>query len=1713
MALFLHRLVVVRGLLFVAFPAAVVTQTRILFPDEEPVPRTPLPSCNSAVLGTCLMPGPKPMSWNSAHRHCRSQDGFLLERKQLVHLDYLWNSRYQTPLEKNLTRSVGVLSWPALDNTWSGEEAIIEDFTWTALAPHGGHYQWLSRFPAFSPGLDIFVDWQESPLLTRARDCTAFNLTSNRFHRMGCDQELRFFCILQRPSVSLAIDPSEVELRVTANAKSNHNWIEVTRDEFISLSLTCTAYDVRTGAPLAKNLPVFWSKDDVYVNHNNKKIVPAHGHDPSKSNAFTWGRTDDKLLDVGTYWCETWLPRSTTRLVSNKVLVTMKSWTVLILDVHRQEGLPLNLTAATSKVKTALQLHLPHIDSYIVDPISVEQESASKSAARIVKYRFQVHFPTSLLQSVARLFISDSLGLRHLLAQNGYLSTSTASLATYCLQETRPTTRNGRVVWPLAKAGNTRPESMRCEVGDKLLPGICRWNYTHGAFLEFDASDCDRFDSCPRGHYRISNDLCVSFTSPSDWDSGLAQAYKTGHERSLLDSWTFHNSENDGRVSTYDLVKEVMKEYTGNSILWLPVRRLVPRGPLTFIGPGSSHFPYEIYQGSSLFNVSWAKDHPDNKHKCLALDVETNNLFTQSCDTNNPFISIVNISGLQRIPESNWQNKVPELITGNSACPMGWVTTTWKGDVLVCFKGYINKGNYTLSEAKSYCESIGAELPSPAVGFLDWAYRQFLYNYGVGAVWMTTERPLWLSGDDDLGMDVINWLPTTNYSLDYPVLRPDGWDREGEGITKSTVLCQKKGIERTSMEIQLHKKGDGYICVDVNEIPSSTNILRCFVNGREVKAKKAGKPRCTYSFPITVQGYYQCQKWVTMPFQLVRSKVLLHRKKKSLTFAVRMSEETQYVPAIHDSTFRNINYHGKGFDACSSEFVKKFEGVYNSKGFANMKTFVDNYNNFPGKQNHEIMYNFHLNLQFSGKEEKEEDVFQLLNLLMNTSELSSGCTVRSVRSTTKCFREVTIDTGIVERNLTWPSTEGGIIVLPKELCITEEGEPVTRECLGSFLTGYHWSPPSSSCMGEPTNMTRQLWEINNNGTVEKTDIPTTLSSITQNGSTLQPVDIHFVATSFKSLSEDNGKLDKLDLEEIVQTMNNVMEAKDETFEPVQKKLLSSSILYEAFEEMTFKVQLPEAKGDQKVNASRKLITVERFDLEMNSTIIGFESKNGGKVETTIQKGFKADHVDTDVAIILPENLTYKVATSHSSMRAKMRSDDKIQLAFAVFKNSKLFQDRDSFPNYTVISPVIQATYRGEVVKDLEEPVMLIFKSPKYGRKNTKCVFWDFSKKGGRGGWSTQGCWKGKSRGKHDICYCNHLTCFAQLMNYNSDDFDGNHALALDIITIIGCCLSIGGLLLVFTTFFLFKKWRRPLDNKILVNLSFSVFCSIVIFLAGINQTWNKILCRSIAVALHYFILASFGWMLVEAVHQYLKFVKVVGTYIPRFMWKASVSAWGVPVVPIIVVLVCDSSLYDNGDDLYPESKICWMSRDGFLYAFLPPLVLTMIINIIMFSLILYGAVCGRARVNSTMSERSLFISQLRMAICVFVLLGFTWIFGILAIWKGRLLFSYLFCIFNTLQGFFIFIFHVYRGRSARRLWGDFLSVISKSPSSTEPSNSNNAHVSMQYRGHLDSVTYNHGGGILVIPQKSSVQMSTRGMSIKSLGTTSTLLHSRTSYTP
>lgn len=62
------------------------------------------------------------------------------------------------------------------------------------------------------------------------------------------------------------------------------------------------------------------------------------------------------------------------------------------------------------------------------------------------------------------------------------------------------------------------------------------------------------------------------------------------------------------------------------------------------------------------------------------------------------------------------------------------------------------------------------------------------------------------------------------------------------------------------------------------------------------------------------------------------------------------------------------------------------------------------------------------------------------------------------------------------------------------------------------------------------------------------------------------------------------------------------------------------------------------------------------------------------------------------------------------------------------------------------------------------------------------------------------------------------------------------------------------------------------------------------------------------------------------------------------------------------------------------------------------------------------------------------LKQCRTAFAVSLLLGTTWVFGVLAVGELKEVFQWLFTVFNAFQGFFIFIFHIVRNESIRKKW-------------------------------------------------------------------------------
>lgn len=52
------------------------------------------------------------------------------------------------------------------------------------------------------------------------------------------------------------------------------------------------------------------------------------------------------------------------------------------------------------------------------------------------------------------------------------------------------------------------------------------------------------------------------------------------------------------------------------------------------------------------------------------------------------------------------------------------------------------------------------------------------------------------------------------------------------------------------------------------------------------------------------------------------------------------------------------------------------------------------------------------------------------------------------------------------------------------------------------------------------------------------------------------------------------------------------------------------------------------------------------------------------------------------------------------------------------------------------------------------------------------------------------------------------------------------------------------------------------------------------------------LCVSTAFFMHYFLLASFTWAGLEALHMYLSVIRVFSPYLSRYMLKFSLAGWG-----------------------------------------------------------------------------------------------------------------------------------------------------------------------------------------------------------------------------
>ncbi|XP_065256698.1 adhesion G-protein coupled receptor F3 [Emys orbicularis] len=314
----------------------------------------------------------------------------------------------------------------------------------------------------------------------------------------------------------------------------------------------------------------------------------------------------------------------------------------------------------------------------------------------------------------------------------------------------------------------------------------------------------------------------------------------------------------------------------------------------------------------------------------------------------------------------------------------------------------------------------------------------------------------------------------------------------------------------------------------------------------------------------------------------------------------------------------------------------------------------------------------------------------------------------------------------------------------------------------------------------------------------------------------------------------------------------------------------------------------------------------------------------------------------------------------------------------------------------------------------------------FGHRNERpqCVFWDHGLFQGEGSWSSQGCQtSGTGTTTTTKCTCQHLTSFSILMSIHSitDSF------WLDFLSQFGVCASILALILCLGIYYL--VWRLVVRNKIsyfrymtLVNIALSLLMANAWFL---GSTWmtpshENELCVAATFFTHFFYLAMFFWMLVQALMLFHHLV-----FVFHQLARASVTPLMVTIgylCPLLIAAADIAVYYPKRG--YVQATACWLNgHNGAIYAFSVPVLVIVLVNVLILFVVVMKLMRPSLSEGPKGEERKTLLSILKALLILTPIFGLTWGLGVITMTsKSSELSHYMFAVLNSFQGVFILVF-------------------------------------------------------------------------------------------
>ncbi|XP_014781518.2 probable G-protein coupled receptor Mth-like 3 [Octopus bimaculoides] len=184
-----------------------------------------------------------------------------------------------------------------------------------------------------------------------------------------------------------------------------------------------------------------------------------------------------------------------------------------------------------------------------------------------------------------------------------------------------------------------------------------------------------------------------------------------------------------------------------------------------------------------------------------------------------------------------------------------------------------------------------------------------------------------------------------------------------------------------------------------------------------------------------------------------------------------------------------------------------------------------------------------------------------------------------------------------------------------------------------------------------------------------------------------------------------------------------------------------------------------------------------------------------------------------------------------------------------------------------------------------------------------------------------------------------------------------YSVAESYITLVGLVISIPALAITILVYLCIPD-LRTLPGKLLISLLLALFVAELLFLISSQVTVSTMLCKSLAVMLHYYFLATFFWMNVMSFDAWNTFsgltqLRSKGKNTKRLVLY-SLYAWTCPFVIVTVSLIFEYTPGNHG--LSPEygNGTCWIGNGkSLLWHFAIPVMIILCLNIIAFILITF----------------------------------------------------------------------------------------------------------------------------------------------------------------